>query len=73
MKIKNFEAAKKSRDSILTTQLFKFQNTPPYKSTPISPSGRKTPRPEIKVTKTDNILTIRKKKLEALKEKISRK
>lgn len=54
------------------TQVLKFQTTP-IKSSPVSPSAKKTPRPEIKVTQNDNIMTIRKKKLEALKEKTSRK
>ena len=50
-----------------------FPKTIPYKSTPNSPTSKKVPRPEIKVTKTDNILTIRKKKLDALKEKVTKK
>ena len=74
MQIKHFEERKKIKETILATQQLRFQNTASaYRSTPLSPSGRNTPRPEIKVTKTDNILTIRKKKLEALKEKTNRK
>ena len=63
----------KTKDTLLTPQVMKFQNTIPYKSTPSSPTSKKQPRPEIKITKGDNILTIRKKKLDALKEKMVKK
>ena len=65
LKVKNNDG--KLKEAIISNQMLKFQNSIPYHSTPNSPSSRKVPRPEIKVTKADNILTIRKKKLDALK------
>lgn len=45
-------------------QILKFQNTASYKSTPNSPSSsKKITRTGIQITKNDNILSIRKKKL----------
>ena len=72
MKVKTIESKvrTKTKDStavVSHTNVMQFPKTIPYKSTPNSPTSKKVPRPEIKLTKNDNILTIRKKKLDALK------
>ena len=65
----------KTKDSAVVSQaqVMHFPKTIPYKSTPSSPTSKKVPRADIKVSKTDNIMTIRKKKLDALKEKAVKK
>ena len=65
----------KTKDSGIVSQgqVIQFPKTIPYKSTPSSPSSKKMPRSDIKVSKGDNIMTIRKKKLDALKEKAIKK
>ena len=65
----------KTKDSAIASQaqVVQFPKTIPYKSTPSSPTSKKVLRADIKVSKTDNIMTIRKKKLDALKEKAIKK
>lgn len=73
IKLNTIDTKMKTKNSVISTNIMKFQNTMPFKSTPTSPSSRKMSKPDIKIAKNDNILTIRKKKLEALKDKASKK
>ena len=63
LKLNTIDTRTRTKDSVVTTNIIKFQNTMAFKSTPSSPSHRKMSKPEVKVSKNDNILTIRKKKL----------
>lgn len=62
VKIKNWDAVK-GREIICSMKVLKFENGAGSHSTPISPTERKTPRPSIAISKTDNVVTIRKKRL----------